>query len=464
MFSAGTDDQQLSGKLNKLSNSYQLPVALNKNFVLLHSNYNVDNYRNTLFTSTVNLNEKSPTVSTLDLANQSNLIVGQGISNNAGIPLTSVSKIPSYQWSFKHEDHDHSNQIQHKGKNILNGLGTSDSISLLGGTTFNSTALNSKLIRLPLLNEKNQHKKKSLVNGLPYYDKRIIDKQIRTLNLKKAKLNLSVANSSHFTVQFNESVDDIEYLHGEVILNQFLNNKRLLRNYQWYLYYMEKRGGKKLSDGIDTSFGNIKCKTVRQFQKSLERRHKKQQEIQLRRQKEELERQRMNLEAEKKKQLEEKTMKDHSKPAEKSTKSDDDSSSDDSSDDDSSEDDSSEESSSEGEAEEKDEDDDEDEDEDEEDEDEEEEDEKSYTRFQLLDIPVNLNKELIIEKELPIDDKELMEYQNRLFGLQSSFQLKHEAEQTNGIISSKIVRIRRKPNPNALGYSNIRAKKPPYAL
>ncbi|GME91348.1 unnamed protein product [Ambrosiozyma monospora] len=84
-------------------------------------------------------------------------------------------------------------------------------------------------------------------------------------------------------------------------------------------------------------------------------------------------------------------------------------------------------------------------------------------RFQTQEV-LYPEREVIIEKKLSVEDQDLFRYQTMLFGLSTAHQLKQDAKMTNGILSTKIVKLRRKPNPNALGYSNIRRRKPPYAL
>ncbi|KAG7843631.1 hypothetical protein KL941_004613 [Ogataea angusta] len=369
------------------SNEY-LPGALRDSSAVLQADCSLESYRSHMFTSSANLSD-SP--SSMDFANQPHLVVGQNINNNLGIPLHSINKIPSYQWSSKNDDPEHHPT---KTKHILSGLGAADSVSSLGAHTMGASSLNSKLVRLPLLNETTDGTKWSLANGLPYYDKEYVDKQIRYLNQKKAR---TMSNRSQFSAQMNETIDDVEYLHGTVILNQFLNNKRLVRNYQWLMYFADKQGGRKLSDKIG-SYDNVKYKSVRNFQKSVERKMARQQREEMERRKREME----GLPP---------------IPPQNNAESDED----------------------------------------------EQDEEEEGPRFQTLDIPVNLTKELIIEKELPIDDKELIDNQNRLYGIQNSYRMLEEARQTDGIIHSRVLRLRRKPNPNALGYSNIRCKKPPYA-
>ncbi|KAH3670694.1 hypothetical protein OGAPHI_001209 [Ogataea philodendri] len=385
MFPYKVDADAVNARLNQIAGAYQLPNALQESNAVLTAEYTLDNYRNSIFSSSANLSE-SP--SSMDYSSQPTLLVGQGITANDGILLNSINKVPSYHLSSKTDDVEHHTT---KTKHILSGLGTSDSVSTLGIHNIGSSSLNNKLVRLPLKGENTDNKQWSLVNGLPYYDKETIDKEIRYLNQRKAR---SSASGTQFSAEMNETIDDVEYLHGAVILNQYLNNKRLVRNYQWLMYYKEKRGGHKLGDAIKSN-DSIKFQSVQRFQKSMERKMRLQ-----------MERRRRELEG--MPQLSEEELKNN--------------------------------------------------------EEEEEDDiEVEGPRFQSIDIPVNLTKELIIEKVLPIDEKELIQAQDRLYGIQNSYQMLQDAKQTDGIIHSKLLRLRRKPNPNALGYSNIRSKKPPYA-
>ncbi|GMF01373.1 unnamed protein product [Ambrosiozyma monospora] len=135
-------------------------------------------------------------------------------------------------------------------------------------------------MRLPIKTSKNKDNKWSLFNGLPYYSKEIVDKHIRDLNLKKSNANNSaIFNASHFSTQFNETVDDVEYLHGQVVLNQFLNNKRMMRNYQWLEYYVDMVDQSDLSKGVDTSYKQATVRSLKQFQKYMAKKENKIKEI-----------------------------------------------------------------------------------------------------------------------------------------------------------------------------------------
>ncbi|VEU21974.1 DEKNAAC102980 [Brettanomyces naardenensis] len=482
MFSSDTTDKDVQDKLNSVCKVYQLPAVLDTSRAMLESNAKLDNYRKSIFPNNIYsdafLSERSGPVT-----QQTPLVIGQSIANNSGVPLNPINKIPSYQWSFKHEDDHkshHYSHSHHKGKNMLNGLGTSESISLLGGTVMNSTALNSKLIRLPVRNESNKFKERSILNGLPYYDKNIIDKQIRVMNLEKAKLKLPVANASYFTKSFNESVDDVEYLHGEVILNQFLNNKRVMRNYQWMLYYLNRLGGRSLEDCPDLKYANnkvVSVKTIKQFQKWMVKKQEKFKELQ-----------KMRLKiAERRKRM---RRRQGDGGADRlgeffSTEGLND-------DKDEREDEEEEEEDAEEEAgavavppvgaeelkkEREDEEDDraleaelpEFEDEvqlsDEEVEDNSDDENEPSSNADRIPPPGNIalpDREIVIEKELSVDDPELIDLQRRLYGIPTSNKLEEQVRQSNGAIQTKRVRVRRVPNPNALGYSNIRHRKPSY--
>ncbi|GMF06566.1 unnamed protein product [Ambrosiozyma monospora] len=124
MFPQDTSDYRLKDRLNKVCNSYQLPAILDPQQSVFHSSYSLEAYQAGIFHNpTALLDGSSSSLSSSsnsDFLNSPGLIVAQGIVNNSGIPLNPINKIPSYQWSFKHDDSDHHHH--HKGKNILNGL------------------------------------------------------------------------------------------------------------------------------------------------------------------------------------------------------------------------------------------------------------------------------------------------------------------------------------------------------
>ncbi|QPG73249.1 hypothetical protein FOA43_000557 [Brettanomyces nanus] len=477
MFSAETTDKDVEDKLKLVCKVYQLPAVLDPSKAVLDSTVSVENYQKSIFPSNIYSDEFMSERSSAH-PQPATMVVGQSIANNSGIPLNSINKLPSYQWSFKHEDDHKSHHYghshhHHKGKNILNGLGTSESISLLGGTFFNSTALNSRLIRLPVMNESNRYKKRSILNGLPYYDKSIIDKQIRAMNIEKVKLKLPVANASHFSASFNETVDDVEYLHGEVILNQFMNNKRIMRDYQWMLYYLNRFGGKNLTENGELKFGRnkiVSVKTWKQFEKWTMKRQEKFKEMHKIRM-EIAEKRHHRKEANMKRLTDKARVKEIKRNLEEASVDFDVKSS--------GEFFSTEESNNNGNADEQqveeytaEEKDEEEKDrtmeallpefEDEvtiSDEELEEVEELEDTHSEQVSFP---DREIVIERELPVDDPELLKYQRILFGIPSSNQMELQIQNSNGVLQTKRVRVKRVPNPNALGYSNIRHRKPSY--
>ncbi|GMF07090.1 unnamed protein product [[Candida] boidinii] len=76
----------------------------------------------------------------------------------------------------------------------------------------------------------------------------------------------------------------------------------------------------------------------------------------------------------------------------------------------------------------------------------------------------NTTREIIIDEEYPIDNEYLNESVKTMRGIAGIQQMQQQAITTNNIINSRILRTKRVPNANALGYSNIRSKKPSYAL
>lgn len=417
------------------------------------------------------------------------VLVGHGIGHNGGVPINNLSKIPSYQWGFKHEDLSSSNS----SKYILNALGSRDScsISSLAGNmpNINSSGLNSRMVRLPIKNDTSSNvnyydshnglkvlgdtiqggTERSLMNGLPYYNIEMAEQLIRKLNLnKKLGFKASNTNTSWFSDSMNETIDDIEYLHGEVILNQFVNNKRVIRNYQWLLYWNDKLGNKKLIDSLRNQNENVMSYTTYERLKNL--RNKKFRKLQQKRSMirqdmvkldtakedkrneyrvkfgavpdnldflvngekskiakeiygEELLRQEDEL-IEKENAIPEYEEELEISPSELE----------------------------EAELEEK-----------------KEAAEGAAAASKMIpssrfggDSEFNKEQEIVLEKEFAVDDPKLLAIQNKLYGVHKSMRLQNEAKSKNGIITSKVVKIKRKPNPNALGFSNIRSCKPSF--
>lgn len=457
----------------------------------LNDNFDNNNNNNTTTTNNnqINTSTNSNTNSNSSKLKNSIVLIGHGISNNGGIPINNLSKIPSYQWGFKHED---DNQL-------LNSLTTneSSSISSLAGNmpNINSAGLNSRMVRLPIKTNFNNSNidnydlknylkinnsliqggmERSLMNGLPYYDIKMAENLIRKLNLeKKNGFKASNTNTSWFSDTLNETIDDIEYLHGEVILNQFVNNKRVIRNYDWYLYWNEKIGNKKLIDLIKSK-NNNDIMTFKTYEKLMKFRNKKFRNLQKVRS---LIRQDMvKLDTKKEEKRNEYREKFGSLPnnldslinGENSKIAIDiygedllnqenelikkeneipeyeeelDTSLNDLKNDSEDENDTN------------------------------DNNEKykdininsSITSYRFGgNLEFNKEQEVVIEKEFQINDPELIKIQNKLYGSNKSLRLQNDAKSKSGIITSKVVKIKRSPNPNALGFSNIRSRKPSF--
>lgn len=439
----------IQDKLNRISQIYNLPAALSDDSIIINSATTLDNYSsNILPKHAINFNPNNiiddshdDHLENLDLLSNNTITLGHSIINNGGIPINNLSKIPSYQWGFKHDDGSTVNSdISNSGIGNFNG----NSISSLPGnvTTVNSTGLNSRMIRLPIINKhinkfdkhnelitKNNKlqggKVRSLMNGLPYYDYQLIEHQIRSMNLyKKVSFKASNTNTSWFSDSLNKTIDDVEYLHGEVILNQFINNKRVLRNYQW-IHYWDKILHRS---SLNYDLQNVKTLTLKKFLHLL----------QLRREKFE----KLNLE---KAQLLKSADPNDDKIIDQLLKFPDTEEEIDIFDLDSEEMDSPSSSTSSSST-------------------------SSSTpphssssslRFGR-NPDYNSSHQLIYEKEYSIDDPELEKIHIKLYNILKAKQMLTDARATNGIIHSKIVKFKRSPNPNALGFSNIKSRKPSY--
>lgn len=436
------------------------------------------------------------------------IIIGHRIAHNGGIPCTNLSKIPSYQWGFKHEDetddkddssshHKHSVQVSTTHGNfnsntILNGLDTlqGSSISSLAGnvTTNNSGGLNSRMIRLPIRNESGSNvnaydmnnclevnnviqggRERSLLNGLPYYNKQVVERLIRSLNIaKKHGFKASNTSTSWFKTSSNETVDDIEYLHGEVIHNQFVNNKRMVRNYQWLLYWDEKINTeqRKLNSMLESVEGIM---TMKQFAKFVEVRKEKfaqvvQKKVLLKQEMEKLmasKEQRKREYAQQHGELpnlldedvekevfgiellqREKEIMDEMAILPDDVK----------------EVDVTEEELAQAQVPESPQ---------EPERGEEKENSLSHGITTLVErtrfgknSEYNLTHELVIDKELNIDDPLLVQLQTVIHGEEKGLQIIKEAKSHPRYIKSKVVKVKKQPNPNSLGFSNIKSRKP----
>lgn len=436
-------------KLNRISQIYNLPAALSDDSIIINSATTLDNYSSNIIPKhAINFNPNNiiddshdDHLENLDLLSNNTITLGHSIINNGGIPINNLSKIPSYQWGFKHDDGSTVNSdISNSGIGNFNG----NSISSLPGnvTTVNSTGLNSRMIRLPIINKhinkfdkhnelitKNNKlqggKVRSLMNGLPYYDYQLIEHQIRSMNLyKKVSFKASNTNTSWFSDSLNKTIDDVEYLHGEVILNQFINNKRVLRNYQW-IHYWDKILHRS---SLNYDLQNVKTLTLKKFLHLL----------QLRREKFE----KLNLE---KAQLLKSADPNDDKIIDQLLKFPDTEEEIDIFDLDSEEMDlpsSSTSSSSTSSSTPP---------------------HSSSSSLRFGRNPdYNSSHQLIYEKEYSIDDPELEKIHIKLYNILKAKQMLTDARATNGIIHSKIVKFKRSPNPNALGFSNIKSRKPSY--
>jgi hypothetical protein len=546
MVSLLSDQSHLNKKLNRLAHIYNLPTILNEDVIVANSSTNLDAYKSLILPAHVINNNNNTNInltplgvenydinheeSNPDLLNLNNIenintdsnfssknsnrtvIIGHCIIRNGGIPINNLSKIPSYQWGFKHEDdtlqpqnnlnNNLTNNISNNLSNnteIPSGLGPlqGSSISTIAGnlTTANSTGLNSRMIRLPIknanssnvniydlnncMNLKNNIKQggdaRSLMNGLPYYYHHKVEQQIRNLNLtKKLNFKASNTNTSWFSESTNETIDDVEYLHGEVILNQFVNNKRVIRNYGWLLYWDKNINHINLIDNQNENEINLNSNfmTFRKFKELINLRKKKFNELQT--EKTMLKQQLANLNLLKEQKRNQYRLNNGNLPANIDDIVND------------------------------------------------QRPPLAYEIYgsdlikdednlikrlkalpeyeeelELIEEPLHDNKnesgvnienlenfesnsnivqtirfssnpeynetqEIVIEKELPINDPLLINYQNALYGAQKSQKLQLDARNKNGIIKSKIVKLKRTPNPNSLGFSNIRSRKPSF--
>lgn len=144
-------------------------------------------------------------------APSNDLIVGNGIKNNGGVPLHNLTKAPSYGANFRH----------HLGERSQAHV---DSIQTLPSGAAGQF-LNSLLVRIPIGKEgsASAHLANSKLNGLPTFSLEALRARVGTLG---------------------PDTDDAELVHANVIANQFLNNKRRIRNYQWKRYFDYKAGGR----------------------------------------------------------------------------------------------------------------------------------------------------------------------------------------------------------------------------
>ncbi|OUT20597.1 hypothetical protein CAS74_004260 [Pichia kudriavzevii] len=282
------NDGRVSRKLHRISQLYQIQPSLHGESAVIHSFSDLSSYKSLILPS-------SQSVTTSAYDDEPNYNHRSLSSNNGGIPINNLSKIPSYQWGFKHEDElqsDLSAEINENQSSLGSFNGTSVSSLARNVTSNTSMGLNSRMVRLPIKNSNSENVNlfdisnykpingviqggecRSLMNGLPYYNLKDVEKIIRDLNLtKKLNFKASNTNTSWFSDTLNSTIDEIEYLHGEVILNQFINNKRLIRNYQWLIYLTNIKTTSILNDQNNANINNNEVKkfyTMKDFKKWL---------------------------------------------------------------------------------------------------------------------------------------------------------------------------------------------------
>ncbi|AOA65135.1 Hypothetical protein PP7435_CHR4-0337 [Komagataella phaffii CBS 7435] len=62
------------------------------------------------------------------------------------------------------------------------------------------------------------------------------------------------------------TLPEVEYLHGTVIMNQLLNSKRILRDVQWKQYYNDRMGGHSLRELVTLRNKKSRIISLRQFE------------------------------------------------------------------------------------------------------------------------------------------------------------------------------------------------------
>ena len=108
MFRPDTTKEDIDKKLYQVIRAYQLPDVLSDKNALFPSQCSVDHYQNSIFPLTSGFSESALSGSALTSGsssslNSTNIIIGQGIHNNQGIQLSSLSKIPAYSMNIKDE-------------------------------------------------------------------------------------------------------------------------------------------------------------------------------------------------------------------------------------------------------------------------------------------------------------------------------------------------------------------------
>lgn len=200
-------------KLNALSQLFQIDLFSPSQNVLKSSTNDLEEYKDSLLSSNV-LNDSNDTRN----PNSVSIAQGQGIRNNHGCQLASITKTPNYK--TEHETLLSGGQMSLDNKKTMLGGG----LEAPSGAT-NLASLNNKLVQLPLARTLEVAGRRTF-NGLPFYSKAFVEKHLGTLDSSK--------------------LADLEYIHGATICNQFLNDKRVIREYQWRDYYKSRMGGKGL--------------------------------------------------------------------------------------------------------------------------------------------------------------------------------------------------------------------------
>ncbi|GME89498.1 unnamed protein product [[Candida] boidinii] len=108
MFRPDTTKEDIDKKLYQVTTAYQLPDVLSDKNAIFPSQCSVDHYQNSIFPLNSGFGESALSGSALTSGsssslNSTNIIIGQGIHNNQGIQLSSLSKIPAYSMNIKDE-------------------------------------------------------------------------------------------------------------------------------------------------------------------------------------------------------------------------------------------------------------------------------------------------------------------------------------------------------------------------
>lgn len=261
----------------------------------------------------------------------------------------------------------------------------------------NTLYLNKLLLKLPVADARGN----SAVNGLPFYQS---DRLIHNLQ----------------SIATNEQLEQVELTHLAVICNQFVSNKRRVRARQWTQYY----GQKQRATLLDTARSQaLKANYVSTFnRRMLQRREKLIETNKLRQQyqqqlkqlvqpqpmgaaasQDDIQRLQTKLE-----ELNDTDFDSYPPPCA--------------------------------------------------------DDDPTPSTGQILrhrfknDLDADLS--VIVEKELSVDNPNLVQYQVKLLGQQKAMALQQSIKNSNGVINTNVVRFKWTPNGNSLGFGNIRRRKP----